>query len=50
MKLPKFYISLGVFGQYGWKQINFFKWLYYRKEYVTKIIWKGKQNADKKAT
>jgi len=43
----KFYISLGIFGQYGWKQISFIKWLFYRKIYVTKIIKKGEQDVSK---
>ena len=39
MKFLKFYISLGIFGQYGWKKISFIKWLYYQfaSNYVTKI-------------
>jgi hypothetical protein len=41
-----FEIKRGIFGQYGWKQINFFQWLWMSGEYVCRIrfTWKGKEH------
>ena len=40
---PKFYVSLGIFGQYGWKKISLLKWIWYQiaTDYVTKASIRG---------
>jgi len=33
-----FQISKGWFGEKGWQQISFWKWLWVRDEFVTRVL------------
>mgnify|MGYP005725962439 CR=1 FL=1 len=36
---PTFYLKRGIFGEYGWIRVNFWKWLWMQNEHVNRIKW-----------
>lgn len=39
IKLPKFYLKLGRFGDGGWVQVPWYMWLVKAADHVNKVEW-----------
>jgi len=43
---PIFYLRSGHWGEGGWTKVNWFNWLYHRREYTNKTRWIKRRRKD----